>query len=1239
MSRDDSTTADPRTGTSTRMKVLPHSNISSIQYHSEAYNAPLSVKCVGLNDNATALEVLNRDKQTSRKCVYTYEDKYTFSRILTADSLVFDSHFESGNLHSAFRIHPNTEGLTPSSSNRQVYDVYMHPDVHTSGHTQWFFFSVSNTQLGREVVFNIRNFAKPDSMFNRGMRPLLFSTLSMDQKWVRCGHDITYFGPVANDNFTEDAKKKRKKGQPAPGVYTMTFSHIFGMTGDTVYFAFCHPYSYTDLQVYLHGMERKKKIMGLRYRRTQLCRTLAGNRCDLLTVTAPASCERELTSRVLAVITCRVHPGETNSSWMMQGILDFLMSDTADAKLLRNLYVFKIVPMLNPDGVINGNYRTSLSGSDLNRRWSRPDKVLHPTIHHTKEMIRKIKASYKQCIVMDLHGHSTREGIFIYGCVPDRRSYRPSTPMRSGSDSENDAREVNLTNGDPAASSSSAAAALAITSHPGAAPSGNTSTMSPVRPSGSPSKRRPRPVPQMHVEGSGYVQEDSGLLVPGRVVEPLPPYRVRTPSPAPPAPGEVADLPRPVPTTTVMRREYLEWKVKLFPRILATVSDMFLFNSCSFKVHRSKASTMRIVNFIELGIDCVYTIEASLAGLSPSHFSAPDLVRFGGHVCTSLLEVFPMLAPNSSPYMTPGVIKRESVVTELQDLNPSNMTLAEEIQKWQGLSMCDNNGIGLSLMSEAGIREMTVAAISEEGRDDDDSDIDDVDEGKKKDKDKDDEKEGSGKASRKSMKSGRPPKARSSITGKAGAKAAKADKDKDKGKEENGDEMAGQTAKAKKKKKVDKDKQLNKSANNASSKREKEALQDLTPLEQLMRKQQQQQQPAGDGTETDLTALTRAINFHEEAEKTALDSETGIGTTQLAGSNTDSPLSPTVPIVPAGSLYKPPPLIPTPKTQSRRHRSKTSAHSPSSSLAAAVSVYGGDALPGRWKTKGIPGLQNDGNRSGHGSKTDNNDYNMSSNTSNNGLEFDNDKSNGSGARATTGVTSDGTASRSSWDDISAISRVAESSRAAEHEFAVQRTIDASMAHMPNNSDTLGVLTLDEDKRSLAAASGVVAPLTVTATSAVEGSATGSGGNGVPILTGSVIASAGAELMRGARLAVGIHGGEGETRGELHLGGDRTWTSVPSPHQPLPRSPSRPGKDALGAIAGSRVSMDTTGIPTGALRASKTGAGIGSKGSTYTRRMTMPALTGARGSFASFLEAKKAGGSFRGESGPPHDPES
>jgi len=61
-----------------------------------------------------------------------------------------------------------------------------------------------------------------------------------------------------------------------------------------------------------------------------------------------------------------VHPGESNSSYMMKGIIDYLTGPTLNAKILRDNFVFKVVPMLNPDGVIIGNTRCSLAGVDLN---------------------------------------------------------------------------------------------------------------------------------------------------------------------------------------------------------------------------------------------------------------------------------------------------------------------------------------------------------------------------------------------------------------------------------------------------------------------------------------------------------------------------------------------------------------------------------------------------------------------------------------------------------------------------------------------------------------------------------------------------------------------------------------------------------------------------------------------------------------------------------------------------------
>jgi murein tripeptide amidase MpaA len=57
---------------------------------------------------------------------------------------------------------------------------------------------------------------------------------------------------------------------------------------------------------------------------------------------------------------------------MMKGIIDYLVGSSLGARLLRDNFIFKIIPMLNPDGVINGHTRCSIAGVDLNRVWIEP---------------------------------------------------------------------------------------------------------------------------------------------------------------------------------------------------------------------------------------------------------------------------------------------------------------------------------------------------------------------------------------------------------------------------------------------------------------------------------------------------------------------------------------------------------------------------------------------------------------------------------------------------------------------------------------------------------------------------------------------------------------------------------------------------------------------------------------------------------------------------------------------------
>ena len=83
---------------------------------------------------------------------------------------------------------------------------------------------------------------------------------------------------------------------------------------------------------------------------------------------------------------------------------------------MRENFVFKIIPMLNPDGVINGNYRCSLAGCDLNRRWKFPSKQLQPTIYSCKKLIKQVHQERQLLMYCDLHGHSRKPNVFMYGC-------------------------------------------------------------------------------------------------------------------------------------------------------------------------------------------------------------------------------------------------------------------------------------------------------------------------------------------------------------------------------------------------------------------------------------------------------------------------------------------------------------------------------------------------------------------------------------------------------------------------------------------------------------------------------------------------------------------------------------------------------------------------------------------------------------------------------------------------------
>ncbi|KAB0349223.1 hypothetical protein FD754_014080, partial [Muntiacus muntjak] len=291
-----------------------------------------------------------------------------------ADVLKFNSKFESGNLRKVIQIRKNE------------YDLILNSDINSNHYHQWFYFEVSGMRPSLAYRFNIINCEKSNSQNH-------FSRSS-----IAAG------------------------GQKGKSYYTITFTVSFPHKDDVCYFAYHYPYTYSTLQMHLQKLESAHNPQQIYFRKDVLCETLSGNSCPLVTITAmPESNYYEhicqFRNRPYVFLSARVHPGETNASWVMKGTLEYLMSNNPTAQSLRESYIFKIVPMLNPDGVINGNHRCSLSGEDLNRQWQSPNPDLHPTIYHAKGLLQYLAAVKRLPLVYcDYHGHSRKKNVFMYGC-------------------------------------------------------------------------------------------------------------------------------------------------------------------------------------------------------------------------------------------------------------------------------------------------------------------------------------------------------------------------------------------------------------------------------------------------------------------------------------------------------------------------------------------------------------------------------------------------------------------------------------------------------------------------------------------------------------------------------------------------------------------------------------------------------------------------------------------------------
>lgn len=350
------------------------------------------------------------------------EEKETDFQSINDNEVAFESRFEGGNLRKAILV------------NDCEYDLILKNDINAGKSYHWFYFRIQitvklNTSIctsstvssiyekqnniitenfaanSDSIKFNIINCQKNDMLFNKGLRVLKYNL--EDKKWSRDTKNIFYF----SNGLSVDDKK----------FHTLTFSIDKPKKNSTIFFSYCYPYTYTDLNIYLQSLLNRSNIDNI-LRTETLGVTLSGNKLEMLLITDFNSTFEEIAYRQAIVLTSRVHPGESNASFVIEGVIDFLLDlNSPIAKELRKRFIFKIVPMLNPDGVINGNFRTCVNGKDLNRMWCDVRENMCPTIYYTKEMIKKTLQSREVFVFCDFHGHSNKNNFFLYGCNTSKK--------------------------------------------------------------------------------------------------------------------------------------------------------------------------------------------------------------------------------------------------------------------------------------------------------------------------------------------------------------------------------------------------------------------------------------------------------------------------------------------------------------------------------------------------------------------------------------------------------------------------------------------------------------------------------------------------------------------------------------------------------------------------------------------------------------------------------------------------
>lgn len=173
---------------------------------------------------------------------------------------------------------------------------------------------------------------------------------------------------------------------------------------DTVFIALYNPYTYSYLQERLKAWTERPGVtldtIGFSHE---------GRPLQLLHITDPAAPAQ---GKVRMWVHARQHPSESPSSYLVDGLIDYLTGDTPEGRSLRQQVDAYILPFANPDGVADGLSRSNALGVNQEINFGRSDDSTVVEVRAIKRKLAELTAERPFDLMLNSHSQLSESATF-----------------------------------------------------------------------------------------------------------------------------------------------------------------------------------------------------------------------------------------------------------------------------------------------------------------------------------------------------------------------------------------------------------------------------------------------------------------------------------------------------------------------------------------------------------------------------------------------------------------------------------------------------------------------------------------------------------------------------------------------------------------------------------------------------------------------------------------------------------